>query len=110
MDFLTGILTLGGWMAGSVILFRAWRRFPNRESKYAFVGFLLVFTSSVLILILGTILRVQGPSSRDLGAAFYFLGVPRLVGLVGTIMVVYVYWMIVSRARTLRLSKSEDEA
>ena len=69
----------------------------------------MVLTSTVLILTVGTILRAYGPSPRDLGVAFYFLGVPRLVGLVGTIMVVHAYWMIVSHARTLRVLEREGE-
>ena len=109
MNLLTGILSIAGWLMAVVILFRAWRRFPNRESKLAFIGFMLVFGSIALSLLVGTILSAQTPSRSDLGVAFYFLGIPRLVGLVGIIVVVYVFWVIVMRARTIQLSKSEDE-
>ncbi len=91
------------------ILFRAWRKFRNQESRIAIVGFLLVFGSIALSLLVGTILSAQAPSRSDLGVAFYFLGIPRLVGLVGTIMVVYVFWAIAMRTRTSQMSEREDE-
>ena len=108
MNLLTGILSIVGWLMAVVILFRAWRRFPNRESKLAFIGFMLVFGSIALSLLVGTILSAQAPSRSDLGVAFYFLGIPRLVGLVGTIVVLYVFWVIVMGARTIHLSQKED--
>ncbi len=109
MDFLTGILSMAGWLVAVVILFRAWRRFPNRESKLAFIGFMLVFGSIALSLLVGTILSAQALSRSDLGVAFYFLGIPRLVGLVGTIVVVYVFWVIVIGARTIQSPQKEDQ-
>ncbi len=109
MNLLTGILSEAGWLMAVVILFRAWRRFPNRESKLAFIGFMLVFGSTALSLLVGTILSAQAPSRSDLGVAFYFLGIPRLVGLVGITVVVYVFWAIAMRARISQLSEREDE-
>ena len=74
------------------------------------VGFLLVLVSTALILIVGTILSVQGSSRSELGVAVYFLGLPRLVGLVGTIMVVYAYWVIVMRSDAIPSPQRKDEA
>ncbi len=109
MSLPTGILSFAGWLMAVVILFRAWRSFPDRESKLAFIGFILVFASTALTLLVGTFLSTQAPSRSDLGVAFYFLGLPRLVGLLGTIVVVYVFWVIVMRARTVQVSHREDE-
>jgi len=108
MDFLTGMLSFGGWLVAVVILFRAWRKFRNQESRIAFAGFLLVFGGIALSLLVGTILSTQAPSRGDLGVAFYFLGIPRLVGLVGTIVVVYVFWVIVMGARNIHLYQKEE--
>ena len=94
----------------AAILFRAWRASPDRGSKLALVGFLLVLVSTALILIVGTILSVQGSSRSELGVAVYFLGLPRLVGLVGTIMVVYAYWVIVMRSDAIPSPQRKDEA
>lgn len=109
MNLLTGILSFSGWLIAVVILFRAWRRFHNRESKLAFIGFTLVFGSTALTLLVGAILSALAPSRSDIGVAFYLLGVPRLVGLVGTIVIVYVFWVVVLRVRTVHLSEREDE-
>ena len=109
MDFLSGLLGVAGWLVVVVILFRAWRRFPNRESRLALIGTLLVLGSTALILVVGTILRVQAPSRSDLGVTFYLLGLPRLVGLVGTVMLVYAYWLIVMRAAAIPSSQRKDE-
>ena len=58
MDFLSGLLGVAGWLVVVVILFRAWRRFPNRESRLALIGTLLVLGSTALILVVGSIMRV----------------------------------------------------
>ncbi len=108
MSLLTGILSIAGWLMAVVILFRAWRKFRNQESRIAFVGFLLVFGGIALSLLVGTILSAQAPSRSDLGVAFYFLGIPRLVGLVGAIVVVYVFWVIVMGARNIHLFQKEE--
>ena len=109
MDFLNGLIGIAGWVVMAVILFRAWRRFPNRESRLALIGTLLVLGSTALIIVVGTILRVQAPSRSDLGVTFYFLGLPRLVGFVGAIMLVYAYWVIVMRAAAIPSSQRKDE-
>ena len=109
MDFLNGLIGIAGWVVMAVILFRAWRRFPNRESRLALIGTLLVLGSTALIIVVGPILRVQAPSRSDLGVAFYLLGLPRLVGLTGFIMPIYAYWLIVMRAAAIRSSQSIDE-
>ena len=109
MDFLSGLLGVAGWLVVVVILFRAWRRFPNRESRLALIGTLLVLGSTALILVLGTTLIVQAQSRSDLGVAFYFLGLPRLLGLVGSILLVYAYWLIVMRALAIPSSQRKDE-
>ena len=68
MDFLIGLVGVAGWLVAVVILFRAWQRFPNRESRLALIGTLLVLGSTFLTLIL----LDQPPSTSDSDSRLQF--------------------------------------
>ena len=112
MDFLSGLLGVAGWLVVVVILFRAWRRFPNRESRLALIGTLLVLGSTFLTLAAARILLDQPPSPSGTDSRLQLAGVftiLRLPGLAGTILVAYAYWELVIGRRAIQSPQRRDE-
>ncbi len=96
MHFFSVLPSAAGPLVVAVILFQAWRKFPNRESRFALIGSLLILGGTLVSLAAVPILLGQSQSLSDtrfkFGAAIAIL---RLPGLVGMFLLAYAYWMAV---------------
>ena len=112
MNFLSILLAAAGPLVVAIILFRAWRRFPNRESRLALIGSLLILGGTLLSLAIVPILLGQTLSPSDsesrlqIGAAFAILRIP---GLVGILLLAYAYWVLVTGRRAIQPPQTGDD-
>ncbi len=111
MNFLSVLPTAAGPLVVAVILFRAWRRFPNRESRFALIGSLLILGGTLLSLAVVPILLGQSTSLIDIGSRLQLgavIAILRLPGLVGMFLLAYAYWMVVVSRRGIQPPQTGD--
>lgn len=112
MNFLSIILAAAGPLVVAVILFRAWRRFPGRESRLALIGALLILGGTLLSLAIVLILLDLNSSPGDSGSRLRLgtaVAILRLPGLVGMVLLAYAYWVVVIGRRDIQPPLRSDD-
>jgi hypothetical protein len=95
----------------AAILFQAWRRFPNRESRFALIGSVLILGGTLVSFAVVQIFLGQSLFPSDSGSRRQLIAVVailRLPGLVGMLLLAYAYWLLVIGRRAIQPPHAGD--
>ncbi len=89
------LVAFAAWVVAAAIVFRAWRRYRDRDAMIALVGFLIVLGSALTRQAVFLILGDAGASGAIYAYTIGVIGI-YLVGIAGGLLIAYAFWRIVS--------------